>query len=451
MGRALVEGQKREEWQSRWGFILATVGSAVGLGNVWRFPTMVVRGGGGAFLILYLGLVLLIGIPALVMELSLGRRTNRNTLGAFSHLRPGSRWWLVGALSMLAVFVVLSFYSVIAGWSLIYLVGSTAGIFSQQGPAALTETFTRLSEHPFLPAMAAALFIGLTASVVASGVAHGIERVSKALLPAMVLLLVVLMFRSLFLEGALGGALWLIRPDPEALNLQTALAALGQVFFSFSLGMGAVITYGSYLSRGSDIPRNSLIIGFSDVGIAILAALVVVPALFALGISPEIGPGVIFVTLLGIFNTLPFPAVWASLFFLMLTFAALTSTIAMLEVLVAYLVDEKRWSRSLASTLLAVLILVAALPSALGQGVLNHIEIAGLTILDAADQLVSNLMLPVAGLMTAIFVGWVWGTGPVALELSLGSTRSRLSRLITLAIRYILPIGMAYILITGIL
>lgn len=451
MSQALAEGQKREEWRSHWGFVLATVGSAVGLGNVWRFPTMVVRGGGGAFLLMYLGLVLLIGIPALVMELSLGRRTHRNTVTAFSYLRPKSRWWIVGAISMLAVFIILSFYSVIAGWSLIYLVGSATGVFSGLGPTGLTETFIRLSEHPFLPATAAALFIGLTATVVASGVARGIERVSKVLLPAMVLLLVVLMIRSLFLEGALGGALWLIRPDPAAINLDTALAALGQVFFSFSLGMGAVITYGSYLSYRENIPRSSLLIGLSDLGIALLAALVVVPALFALGISPEVGPGVIFVTLLGIFNTLPFPAIWATLFFLMLTFAALTSTIAMMEVLVAYAVDERKWSRSASATGIALLIFLAAIPSALGQGLLSGLTLFGMSILDAADQLTSNFLLPVAGLMTAVFVGWVWGTGPVNLELSLGGRRSHVTRLLTSTIRYVLPLGLGYILLSGLI
>jgi neurotransmitter:Na+ symporter, NSS family len=254
--------ENREQWNSRMGFILATVGSAVGLGNVWRFPTVVVRSGGGAFVILFLLIVLLIGIPMIMVELSLGRASKKNIVATFSSLAPGSNWRLVGYLALATVFIILSFYSVIAGWALTYFVGSIMGVFSGLDTVGLTEIHHQLIGHPVIPVAGQAAFILATVFIVLAGITGGIERISKVLMPGIVAILLVLLVRTLLLENALEGVIWFIRPNLALLTLNTALDAVGQVFFSFSLGMGAILTYGSYLSSRENIPKSAFLIGF---------------------------------------------------------------------------------------------------------------------------------------------------------------------------------------------
>ncbi len=440
----------REHWGSRIGFIFATMGSAVGLGNVWRFPTVVVRNGGGAFVLLYLLIILAIGVPTMIAELVLGKKTQRNVVSAFGQIKPGSRWGLVGLLSMAASFVVLSFYAVIAGWTAIYLLGSLSGHLITGDASALKVLFSRVSSHGILSVTGQATFLLFTVIVVVAGVTGGIERVNSVLMPGIVVILTVLLVRTLLLPGAIPGVFWFLRPDVSQLSLKVALDALGQVFFSFSLGMGAIVTYGSYLPRDHYIPGSALWIAGSDLAVALLAGLTVIPALFAFGIPPEGGPGLIFVTLPAIFSTLPFSMIWASLFFTMLLFAALSSSVSMLEVVVSYLVDVHRFTRVKAAFVSGIAVFFLGIPSALSTGRLSGFLIFGRTFFDLVDFIASNVFLPVAGFFTAVFVAWVWGVDRALAELEIGQ-RFTWGKAWALAMKYLVPLAVLYVFVRGLL
>lgn len=450
-GVSLNDSQDREQWASRTGFILATVGSAVGLGNVWRFPTIVARSGGGAFLLLYLVIVLGVGIPLMMSELAMGRRSQRGVVGAFRDLSPGTGWWGAGLVAPLAVFLIASYYSVIAGWTLIFTLLSAVGGLSGLGSDGLTELFAHLTADTLLPVYGQGAFLILASVIVFYGVSAGIERWGRVLTPGIVVLLLVLLGRVLLLEGGLEGAVWFLTPNFADMSFDVALDALGQVFFSFSLGMGAVLTYGSYLSRRDDIPINSLIISLADVGIAILAGLVVISALFAFGIEAEAGFGLVFIALPAVFNTLPGAVFWSTVFFLSLSFAAMTSIISFLEVLNALLIEEMGWSRPRAVVTVGVSCFFAGIPSALSEGLMRYVRILGWDIMGFTDMLTSNLILPLSGLLTTVFVAWIWGTRAAGAEVFLGVRRSGAIPLWSFIMRYIAPLALTYILIAGLL
>jgi NSS family neurotransmitter:Na+ symporter len=440
----------REQWNSRLGFIMATVGSAVGLGNVWRFPTVVVQSGGGAFVLLFLLIVVIVGVPLIIAELSLGRASKKNVVTTFSVLAPKTHWWLIGIFSLITVFIILSFYSVIAGWAVIYFFGSILGIFSGLDAAGLTAINEQLISSPVISVAGQGLFILLTVVIVLVGVTGGIERISKIVMPSIVMILLILLGRTLMLEGAIDGVIWFFRPNLALMNVNTALDAVGQVFFSFSLGMGAILTYGSYLSDEEDIPKSAFIIGFSDVAIAILMGLIVIPALFVFNVEPGIGPGVVFVTLPAIFNTLPASVFWSSLFFVMLSFAALTSAVSLLEVAAAFIVDQLGWTRKKAAVIMGLLVFAFGLPATLSQGILSHITIMNLDILSFMDMVTSRFFLPVSGFLIVIFLGWVWGTKKAIAEIKKGSPRFALGKVWSFLIRYVMPAAILYIFISGI-
>lgn len=442
----------REQWHSRLGFVLATVGSAVGLGNVWRFPTMVSRRGGGAFLLVYLVAVAAVGIPLMMAELSLGRRSQTNVVDAFESTSASSGWGLIGALAALAALTILSYYAVIAGWTLIYGYLGMTGQLANLSSDALGQLFSYLTQNTLWPLIAQAMFLGMSAAIVAAGVTAGIERYSTILLPTMVILLLVLLVRAILLPGAAEGVRWFLRLDLQAVNFGVALEAMGQVFFSFSLGMGAVLTYGSYLSRDDDIPQNSLLITTADVVIALLAGLVVVSALFAFGIDLDVGAGLIFVALPSVFNTLPASALWATLFFLSLTFASLTSLISFMEVLNAVVMEKLNWSRRASVVAVSAGVFIGGIPSALAEGPLANITPAGMNLLDFFDFVASNAMLPLSGLLTVIFVGWVWGIESAGEEITRGAVNlpAAIRHIWGIIIKYAAPLVLAYILINGI-
>lgn len=442
---------RTERWGTRLGFILAAMGSAVGLGNVWRFPTTVAINGGGAFVIMYLGIILLIGVPLMIAEIALGRASQRNVVATFTTLGPRSRWWLAGAISMAASFIILSYYSVIAGWTLLYLLAGTLGAVTGKDPEALALVFSQLTANPFLSLFATALFLILTVAVVIRGIVGGIERANRWLMPGVVVLLTVLAVRTMFLPGALAGARWLLTPRPELITLRTGIEALGQVFFSFGIGMGAILTYGSYLPRTGNIPGSAVMISIADLGVAMLSALIIIPALFAFGVEPGVGAGLLFITLPSVFNFLPLAPVWNSLFFLMLAAAALSSSVAMLEVIVAYLVDGRKMERRRAAIGSGAAVLVAGIPSALAAGLLAPVRVRGFDLLEVADYVASNLLLPLAGLLTILFVGWVWGTRRARAEVELGAPYALLLNSWTGLIRYVVPPVIAVIFLTGLM
>jgi len=446
-----VMAKEREQWTGRVGFIFAAAGSAVGLGNIWRFPTAVGQNGGGAFVLTYLVIIFLIGIPVMIAELVVGRRTQRNVIGAFKVLVPGSVWVVIGVLGVAAGFIILSFYSVIAGWSVAYIFKFVAGHFYNISPGLVAREFEAMTSAPLQPLFWHGLFMAATIGVVLLGVARGIERWSKVLMPALVVLLVILAGRAITLEGAAEGIYWLLRPDFARLDLAIILGALGQVFFSLSLGMGAMLTYGSYLSRKEDIPGSAVYIALTDLAIAMLAALIIIPAVFAFGFDPQIGPPLIFITLPAVFSFMPLGWFFGILFFVLLSIAALTSAISLLEVVVAWFIDELGWRRPTASILAGLGIFLLGIPSSLSMGLWADVQVFGLTFLGLFDTMTTNFILPLGGLLLVLFVGWRWGTAKALGEIRQEGVAFTLGSVWAVLVRFVLPLALAYILVSSVI
>lgn len=401
----------REHWGSKTGFILAAAGSAIGLGNIWKFPYIAGENGGGAFVMVYLICICLVGLPVLIAEILMGRTAQRNPVGAFFKISNGNKAWAsVGAVGVVAGFVILSFYSVVAGWSLGYFIESLSGVFKTFSDASIASAhFAKLSGSPIWTIGMHGAFFLLTMSVVYFGVKDGIERGSKIMMPALFLIILVLVIRGITLPGARKGIEFLLNPDWTKINSKSVLVALGHAFFTLSLGMGAMMTYGSYLSKKENLPQAGLQIVFLDTLIAILAGLAIFTAVFATGQNPASGPGLIFQILPVVFAKMPGGTIFAVLFFLLLTVAALTSAISLLEVVVAYFVDEKNWPRRRAVIVFGIVTFLIGVPSALSFNLLSDVTLGGKTYFDIADHLASNYLLPLGGLVMAIFVAWVWG------------------------------------------
>ena len=415
---------ERGTWGTRSGFILAAAGSAVGLGNIWGFPTRVGQGGGAAFVVVYLLCIILICFPIMVSELAIGRRTQQSPVGSFSRLKPGTSWWFVGALGVLTGAGILSFYCVIAGWTVAYMwftvTGSVTG--NQEAIGAFFAQF--IANAPLNIALAF-LVLAVTAGVLLGGVRSGIERVTKALMPALIALLVLLAGRALTLPGAAEGLTYYLRPTLSSfLDVSVYQAALGQAFFSLSLGMGAMITYGSYLSKGAGIAGAAVWVVALDTAVALLAGFIIFPSGFSIpGFDPSAsGPGLIFTVLPRLFGSLPGGDLFGGAFFLLLTMAALTSTISLLEVPVAHFVDARGWSRRRAVLIVTLTVFVMAIPSALGNGAvpfLSNLPGLGLDFLTLMGTVWNDFALPIGGLLTALFVGWVWRVDQALEELLL--------------------------------
>jgi neurotransmitter:Na+ symporter, NSS family len=416
----------RGAFGSRLGFVLAAAGSAIGLGNIWRFPYTAAESGGGAFVLVYLFFVAVIGIPVLLAELSLGRKSGRNAVGAFKAIVPQSLWPLVGGLGVLTGFGILAFYSVVAGWTLAYLWRAAAGSFSNGLTAdASTELFGQVIGNPTEATLFAGVFILLTASVVRRGIGGGIERASKILMPIFFVILVVLAIRSVTLPGADAGLDFLFAADFSKLEPAKVMSALGQALFSLSLGMGAMITYGSYLQKKENLVTAGFAVAGFDTLIALLSGLIIFPALFSAGAEPDAGPGLVFVVLPTIFDTLPAGYVFSVAFYALLAIAALTSTISLLEVVVAYFVDERGWSREKAVWTIASGCFLLAIPSALSQGAVAGLgDLGGTSFLDLQNIIFGNFALSLGALLICVFVGWVWGADRALAEMREGAPQS---------------------------
>ncbi len=440
----------RGNWSSRFGFILAAAGSAIGLGNIWRFPYTAGENGGGAFVLLYLIFVLLIGIPVQLSELSMGRRTERNAVGAFKALAPKTGWSAVGGLGVLSGFGILSFYSVIAGWTLGYIYFSVAGRFSGGiEQAASGEIFGSLVGGIAMPVLLCGAFMLLTALVVRGGVQGGIERAAKILMPIFFLVLIILAIRSLTLDGAAEGLRFLFKVDFSKIwNAEVMGSALGQALFSLSLGMGAMITYGSYLKKDENLPVAAVSVALFDTGIALLAGLIIFPALFHAGVDPQLGPGLVFVVMPTILGAMPAGTFFAVAFYVLLAIAALTSTISLMEVIVAYFVDERGWSREKAVWIVATICFLLAVPSALSQGGSGLFSdfLGGKSFLDCMDILFGKYGLTIGALGICIFVGWRWGIKHAVEEIEGGGHKLPAAALWGFLVRYVCPVAVIIIL-----
>jgi len=414
--------QNREGWGSKTGFILAAAGSAIGLGNIWKFPYIAGENGGASFIIVYLICIAIIGLPVLIAEILIGRTTQRDPVGAFYKLSKSKFWASVGGMGVVGGFLILSFYAVIAGWAVGYIVEAVQGNFHDFAePIAASHHFNDLVGNFYWIVGYFTLFMIMTMLIVYAGIQKGIERGSKIMMPILFILLIILMIRGVTLNGAGAGFDFLWNPDWSKINAHSVLIALGHAFFTLSLGMGAMLTYGSYMSKKDNIPSAALQIVILDTLIALIAGVAIFTSVFAGGLDPAAGPGLIFHTLPTVFIKMPGGYFFAILFFILLTIAALTSSISLLQVVVSYFVDERKWNRHTAVVVLGVFVLLLGLPSALSFNLFSDFTIFGLNFFDLVDFIASNVILPLGGLLIAIFVGWVWGFDKVIANLKEGA------------------------------
>ncbi|MBS0000223.1 MAG: sodium-dependent transporter [Cyclobacteriaceae bacterium] len=453
----LDKDSTRGLWTSKIGFIFAAAGSAIGLGNIWRFPYVTGENGGAAFVMIYIFFILVIGLPIMISELTIGRNTRKNPYGAFRKLKPGGYWKLAGGLGVMTGTLILSFYTVIAGFTIGYFFLILSGKFSGiHGVSQSGEIFARFSANPFNTIGLSVLFIVITSVIVINGVSKGIEKWSKIFMPVLVVLLILLVFRSVTLKGSLKGLEFYLKPNFDNLSVSTFIQALGQALFSLSLGGGGMMTYGSYLSRKEKLVSSAGYIAAFDTMIAILAGLIIFPALFAMGGDPEGGPGLIFVTLPSLIIKMPGGILFGASIFLLLTLAALTTTISLLEIPVAYFVDERGWSRKKATLLAASIILLLAIPSALSLGAsgwLSKLPFFGIGFMDFIVIVFANYALVIGAFLIAVFVGYSWGIKPALHEIELYGNNFRLKRVWTLLVKYVCPVAilaiLGYMLVTG--
>lgn len=453
----MAKDRKQEHFGSKLGIIFATAGSALGLGNIYRFPCEAGDNGGGAFLIVYIAIAIIIGVPMMMAEFVVGRRARHNPIGAFRVLGKSSRrssthggaghsltlWPAVGVAGLLCAFLVLSFYTTVAGWTLGYLVKSTAGAFNGQNIDQINQQFMDFVNNPWQPIVCQVVFLILTALVVTHGVKKGIERWSKMLMPLLLVIMVVLCIKSLTLDGAADGMSFFFRPDFSEITPTVVLNALGQCFFSLSIGMGALITYGSYIGDDDNLTTSSVSVALMDTLVAIMAGIIIFPAAFTFGVKPEAGPTLVFSTLPALFQEMTGGYIFCLLFFLLLVIATLTSTISLLEVIVATTSEELHWSRRKASIVGAAVTAVLGVMSTISLRSGSGMTLMGKSVFDLLDNVTALYIMPLGGLFTVIFVGWWMKKADVLDELSprgaeTGSGNVRFMRHVSKGIYYII-------------
>ena len=449
--------RKRELFGGRSAAILALAGSAIGLGNIWRFPYMVGQMGGAAFIILYLASCVLLSLPIFLAEAIIGHRTHAGTIGAMEQLAPGTKWKWLGLLTVISPLVILSYYSVVGGWSIDYLWRSLTTGFHTQGVDAVASVFGSFIARPWGPLVCHTLFLVGCALIVSAGIKSGIERFNKITMPLLFVLIVLIMVYSLSLPGAGSGVEYLMMPDFSKMTPATVAAAMGQSFFSLSLGVGTILTYSSYIKTKENILATGAGTVFFDLLFALIAGFAIMPAVFAAGIEPGAGPGLIFETLPYIFAKMGASAPWLSavvavLFFVTIVFAAFTSAISMFEVGVAYLVEQRGLSRRRATLLIfGGTWLLGALCS-LSFGPLSGIKLFGLSIFSFCDYLTSNFLMTFGGLLFVIFVGWKMDKKAVRDEFTCGGTarfNCAVFDVFHFLLRYIAPVAIVIIFLTN--
>lgn len=440
------------EWSSRWAFILAATGSAVGLGNIWRFPYITGQYGGGAFVLLYIMCVLLIAMPIMISEIMLGRRGRQSPINTMFSLAEeeglNTGWRYLGWLGVVAGFMILSFYSVIAGWTLDYIYRASSGSFAGVSDTEILSIFNGLLGNPELLIVLHTVFMSFTVIIVSMGVQSGLERAVKFLMPALFILLLIMVGYAMSTPAFDQGLSYLFKPDFSKLSGEGVLAAMGQAFFSLSLGMGAIMVYGSYLSSRASIVRTSISIVIMDTSVAILAGMAIFPLVFAYGLEPGSGPGLIFVTLPIAFGQMPYGQFFGTAFFVLLMFAAWTSSISLLEPAVAWLVENRNMNRVKAAALAGLLAWILGIGSVFSFNIWQDAKLFDKTYFDIMDYLTSNVMLPLGGLLIAIFSAWLMPRRSSVDELKLGDGLAYKSwRLLA---RYLAPVGVLIIFLNAI-
>ena len=446
---------KRESFGSRFGALVAMAGSAVGLGNLWRFPYLVGENGGAAFIIVYILFVFLLCLPIFISEFVIGRRSQKNAYAAFRDLSDGSAWKWAGLITVMVPFIVTSYYCVIGGWSVEYLFKSFAFDFTgSNSQTAINSMFVDFVSNPWLPLIGHTLFLLGTAAIVAVGIKDGIEKFSKVMMPLLFVIVVFIAIYSITLPGAGSGIDYLFNPDFSKITGRSCAAALGQAFFSLSLGFGTIMTYASYVDKNENIMFQSTATAVSDLVFALIAGVAIMPAVFAFGLDPQSGPGLVFETLPYVFSQMPAGGIIAILFFAALLVAALTSSISMFEVGVAYLIEEKKLSRMTSCIILFIGCWIFGAFCSLSFGPLSNVEIFGMTIFDLFDYTSSNILMTLGSLLTVIFVGWRLKKTDIYDEFTNGGTlrtNVRIFGILWFLIRYVAPLAILVIFFFGIL
>ena len=442
----------REHFSSKAGIIAAAAGSAVGLGNIWRFPYIAGKYGGGAFILVYLLFVIAIGLPIMLSEFSIGRKSRHNVFGAFKRLAPNTYWHIVGIMGICAAFFILAFYGVVGGWSFEYIINSITNNYENLSPEELKQMFISFKNAPIKPIIWQLLFMFLTGYIVISGVKKGIEKFAKILMPLLLVLIIIMAIRSTTLNGAQAGLAFLFEMDFSKLNAEAILHALGQAFFSLSLGMGALITYGSYIDQKDNLSSTAAEVTIADTFVAILAGIVIIPAVFAFGLEPDQGAGLVFITLPNVFQLMPGGYIFSIIFFILLLVAAITSSISVLEVVVAYFVEELNMARKNATIMATALISIFGILCSLS---LNEetfpFKIFNLNFFELLEFIAANILLPLGGMLIALFAGWYLGKKRMKKELSNNNLlKVRFIRVYMFIIKFIAPIAILFVFLFGI-
>lgn len=446
----MLQNDNRAQFSTRLGVIATTVGSAVGLGNIWRFPYEAGTHGGGAFLITYLCFIFAFGIPILCAEFMIGRGTHSNIFGAFRQLRSSGKWHWVGYIGIVASIMILSFYSVVAGWTLEYLYQSITGALNLNSQEAYHAQFQQFSTHPWRPLLWTILFLIVNFVIVIRGVQKGIERMSNIMMPILFLILIIFCVNSLLMPGAKEGLEFLFSPDFSKIDSSVMVSAMGQAFFSLSLGLGTMMTYASYFSKETHIVKSATITACLDTTVAILSGVIIFPAVFTFGVSPTQGPALVFEVLPNIFNQLPGGSLWSILFFFLLFIASLSSTISMSEVSIAYFTEEKKMSRNKATILNTAIALIFGTLCALSFNCLDNITIAGMTIFSIFDYVSSNILLPAGGMFISFFAGWLLDRSFIHEQLTNnGSVKVRVTKAIIFSLKYVAPTGIILVFLSS--
>ncbi|MGL4335402.1 MAG: sodium-dependent transporter [Turicibacter sp.] len=435
----------RDGFSSRFGIIAAAAGSAIGLGNIWKFPYIVGENGGSAFILVYLIAIALVGIPVLLAEFIIGRRGQANAVRSFKKVAPGKPWFAIGWMGIVAAFMILGFYTVIAGYTIHYFFLSVTNSFAGMSAADITTTYNSFSSSTFQPIIYTLIFMIVAVGIVIGGIKDGIEKYSKVLMPGLLGIIVLLVIRAITLPGASAGIEFLLKPDFSALTASSFLDALGHSFFSLSVGMGTMLTYGSYINKKENLATTTVSIAFADTIIALLAGLAIFPAVFAFGIDPTAGPGLVFITLPNVFLQMSGGAIFGALFFFLLFIAALTSVVSIFEVIIAYVSEELNFSRKKAILLTSLTVAFIGTLASLSNVTDSNLVLFNQSLFDFMDSFSAKILLPLGGFFIVVFLGFFFKKEDLADELSQGSKNIKTTMLYISITKFIAPVAIAIV------
>ncbi len=439
----------RGSFASKFGVLMATVGSAVGLGNIWRFPYQMANNGGAAFLLIYVVCVFLVGVPAMMAEFVIGRQTHKNAVGAFNQLAPNKAWRGLGYLGVFTGFVIDSYYCVVTGWTVYYLYLAVSGSLLGNSVEGYDELFSTFAAGEVAPIVTIIIVVMITSGILVMGVRNGIEKVSKLLMPMLFMLLIILAINSCCMSGAVEGLKYVFVPNFSQIGFDSFVGAAGQAFFSLSIGMGALITYSSYFGNDVNLTRTATQIAVIDMLVAIIAGIIIFPAVFTFGVTPEQGPGLVLKVFPVVFTRMSAGYIWSVLFYLLLFIAALTSFLSITEVVVAYMAENFKLKRWVAASMVGVMFIILGACASLSFGPLKSYTIGGLIIFDMLDYLASNILLPIGGMLTSLFVGWRLDQKIVASQLKVESpSQYKFFKVYIIFLRFIVPLAVGIVFIT---